>query len=767
MPHSSYRDRRNRDYSSSPRGKPKLRDHKSRSGRRYREEESDKIPFLDRSGRHSNSDYSDDDGRRRRGSWERRRPNRRRSDYSSDEDRRRRRGRGRDDDRGRGRGYESDRRRNREPQLIQERFTFRYQSFGNVVQILLFGVVGRFMEKYPESDRRTVESPSSYTDMQTNKEAVREQKLCEEGNTKIKKINRQFEKSMPMKTMYKVSLLVPVCDFVLDIVCVLMMKNTLFWLGVLALFFSCRNALIGHFVHTCYIYPLFVKIETFGVLLIPGYWCTLPFASHPFRLQLEFTAWLAGWFAWPVRLALQCYFALRELQNGGEMRVDNTDVQQMGFVNAIARPLPNFLVKYFAYKDGYLSKEIFFLAGALGVLNFSFIWLQHITNGAIRGIKLMQMRHVNAPEQEVHFRIRNGISALAWSPDNRTILIGMRNGYLQTLEVELKQKKKVTSTFSSCLYLDPLWSGRGHRDAISDACFSNCCKLAVTVGLDCKVCVWETHVGGSRRSNDWEWRVLQKHNFHRDSIRVCAMSSNLKWIASGSDDGELICWEWEARDEEELVWQFGSRDKDEGVIMVGFDPNNEKVVGGGDRGSIKVFSLRKHKFSEVICEFNFSTARPNHGVTKLNRGAIGILSAKQRDIQHTSKKTWVAVLCEKVPSEKGEERGQAYVVDLTDGKKKSSMTLVHWGPIGFAAICKDNTHCITSATSCKIWNMSKGSLVANGQMSVRNHDLYEATKACCGGVSPDGRFVALGSKSGVFSIFDFKNKLRPKIISSR
>jgi len=745
------RDRYDRGYSSSPRGKPKLRDHKSRSKRRYREEQSDKTPFLDRD-RHSDSDYSDDGRRRRRGSYDRRRP-RRRSDYSSDEDRRRT-----DDDRGRGGSYE--------PELSQECLTFRYQSFGNVVQILLFGVVGRFMEKYPESESRAVEGPSSYTDMQTNKEALKEQKLCEEGNRQLKKINNHFHNSKLMKTMYKILLTLPVFDLIVDVLCLCLiwMRNMIFWLGVFALAYSCRNALIGYFIHTCYIYPLCNKIETFCVVLIPGYWCTLPFASHPFKLQLELTAWLAGIVVWPVRLALQCYFALREISPRGDMSLDNTDAQQMGFVNALARPLPNILVKYLAYNSGYLSVKFLLLSGALGVLNLSFIWLQHVTNGAIRGIKQMQMRHVNEPEQEVHYRFRNGISAMAWSPDNKTILIGSRNGYLQTLEVQLRKKKEVTRTCPSYLYCGPLWSGRWHRDTITDACFSNCGKFAVTVGLDCKVCVWETHVG-RRRRNDYKWRVLQKHGFHQDSIRVCAMSSNRKWIASGSDDGELICWEWESRDERELVWQFGSRDYDEGVIMVGFDHINEKVVGGGDRGSIKIFSLRRGSKGEVFFEFNFSIQR-NRRVTKLNRGAIGILSAKQRDKQHTSKKTWVAVLCVEVPSEKGETRGRAYVVDLADGKNKSSMTLVHWGPIGFAAICKDNTHCITSATSCKIWNMSKGSLVANGQMSVPSHDLYEATKACCGGVSPDGRFVALGSKSGVFSIFDFKNKLRPKIISS-
>lgn len=101
------------------------------------------------------------------------------------------------------------------------------------------------------------------------------------------------------------------------------------------------------------------------------------------------------------------------------------------------------------------------------------------------------------------------------------------------------------------------------------------------------------------------------------------------------------------------------------------------------------------------------------------------------------------------------------MLDLEEGTRVTSMTMVHQSPIGFVGIFKDKTHCISSATSSKIWDMHSGMVVANGQVIVRSQEEVAGLCATCGAISPDGRWVAVGSKSGLFSVFDFKNKMKP------
>jgi len=253
--------------------------------------------------------------------------------------------------------------------------------------------------------------------------------------------------------------------------------------------------------------------------------------------------------------------------------------------------------------------------------------------------------------------------------------------------------------------------------------------------------------------------VIKDHQLHRDKIYTCSISSDERFIASGGRDGELVCWDWQAgggkyADENCIFTKLGKR---ESVVMVGFDPRVERVVAGGDLGTIKVLSLCQKDYGSEVATFLMKG-------TRLNRGAFGILSTVDRKKREKTD-TWVACVCSTVLSSDGTKKfGQMQVLDLSLGKIITAMTMVHQSPIGFVAIFKDKSHCISSATSSKIWDMNKGIVVGNGQVTVRTQQEVAGLCATCGAISPDGRWVAQGSKSGVFSIFDFRNKRRPPVM---
>jgi len=568
------------------------------------------------------------------------------------------------------------------------------------------------------------------------------------GDHRIKLINKNLQNGCAAKIIFQLVVVLPIFDLLFDIVslCYMMQAMHVFLIGLIFLVYTFRNALIGYFMLACYKYPLMVNSHTIKIVLVPAYWTILPFVGHPFKYQLELAAWISCFILWPFRLVIQCWIALQEIRKGGKLGQHFTDLLQMGYVNAIGRTVPMFLIKIFAYSSGMLPLILLATSSILGLLNFFFIWLQLKTNGAECGVKQTRNRNLVKPKQIVPFKMSTAISAVAWSPDGKTVLIGMENGSLQILEAEALKKGERGR---------PMWSCEMHTKTVSDACFSPSGHYAVTTGYDGIVNVWQTHVG----KRNMKWKLIKDHDLHQDEIHRCSISSDERFIASGGRDGELVCWEWDGHggkytEDECLFKKVGKR---ESVVMVGFDPKVEKVVVGGDLGTIKVLSLCEKSFGTEVASFSMKG-------TSLNCGVCGILSAVDGK-KHEKVDTLVACICSTVPSSDGVKKyGRLQVLDLSLGRIITEMTMVHQNPIGFVAIFKDKSHCISSATSCKIWNMNKGIVVGHGQVPVRTQTDVAGLIATCGATSPDGRWVALGSNAGVFSLFDFKNNMKPPVV---
>jgi len=81
-----------------------------------------------------------------------------------------------------------------------------------------------------------------------------------------------------------------------------------------------------------------------------------------------------------------------EILKGGKLGPHFTDLLQMGYVNAIGRPVPMFFIKLFAHSKGVLPLIPFATSAILGLMNFFFIWLQKKTNGAECGVKVTRNR---------------------------------------------------------------------------------------------------------------------------------------------------------------------------------------------------------------------------------------------------------------------------------------------------------------------------------------------------------------------------------------
>jgi len=747
----------------SPRRRSSGEDRRDRGYRaRHREKRSWKSVSRDRSRARSksnkrrNSYYSSDDERepmkrhdreRESGGYENAGGWARYGEHSGEHRDRRRRGRRRDE----GRRLENKVNGSSPSQFDdiykgqQEIRTFQWGRFSNVLQILLFGWVRRAK---PESKNHTVKYPCLYTDLLSNKAALTEQKKIDVGDHRIKLLNKSLQNGCVAKIIFQLTVVLPILDLLFDVVslCYMMQAMPVFLIGLISLVYTFRNALIGYFMLACYKYPLMVNSHTIKIVLVPAYWTILSFVGHPFTYQIELAAWISGFILWPSRLAIQCWIALLEIRKGGKLGQNFTDLLQMGYVNAIGRPVPMFLIKIFAYSRGLLPLIPFATSSLLGLMNFFFIWLQYKTNGAECGVKLTRNRNLVKPKQIVPFKMSTAISAVAWSPDGKTVLIGMENGSLQILEAEALKKGERGR---------PLWSCEMHTKTVSDACFSTSGHYAVTTGYDGIVNVWQTHVG----KRNMKWKLIKDHNLHRDEIHTCSISSDERFIASGGRDGELVCWEWDTHggkyaDEECLFKKVGKREL---VVMVGFDPKVERVVVGGDLGTIKVLSLCEKSFGSEVASFSMKG-------TRLNCGVCGIFSAVDAK-KHEEVDIWVACVCSTVLSSDGKKKlGRLQVLDLSQGKIITEMTMLHQNPIGFVAIFKDKSHCISSATSCKIWNMYKGIVVGHGQVTVRTQAEVAGLRATCGATSPDGRWVALGSNAGVFSLFDFKNKMIPPVV---
>jgi len=635
---------------------------------------------------------------------------------------------------------------------IHESYMFQYGRFKNVVQLMYLGIVGlppfHTNPEYPDQDKLR---RKFYDDGFSNERANEMEESNDQGRRKVHLMNERMKRgSFVLKLICLVMALVPVLEIFMDVLCIVEMTRPYNLVALLFFVWTCRNGLIGYFVHSCYLWPLTVSLQTVFVILVPAYWRTLPFVGHSFAMRLEIAAW-AGCICWPVRMIMQCWIGFMELTSRGRLGDQNTHLLQMAVSNAIARPILMCFVKWIAWsKAKGFRTEYLVISGALALTNIWFIWLQRTTCGAERGVILRRYHfnvvHSDPKPIDMH---KEAVTAVAWSPDDRTVLLGLDSGMLYELEAEKLKKGEGR----------PKHEWRGHDETVLDACFAISGDYAVSTGKDSKVIVWCS-------SN---WRKAVYHDFHRDKpVRVCEISYDLRHVATGADE-ELCIWEWDKQEgrasEKDCTFHNLGRRNDrrdrnyESIVFIGFNDTSDRVIVGGECGSFLMVSLREKSYGDKIWKRDGLIP---HIVVK---GVSGFLTVRQKK---SPIDIWGIVCCIETATDTANaiKKYEVWVYDIREKEIGFlfKMSHMHDEPVGFLAMCRDRRHCISSGRKCNVWSMVKGTIVGSSKLpSTRPTEGI----ARCGAVSPNGRWVALGVKSGQLFVIDFRHRKRPKTLVSR
>jgi WD40 repeat protein len=154
-----------------------------------------------------------------------------------------------------------------------------------------------------------------------------------------------------------------------------------------------------------------------------------------------------------------------------------------------------------------------------------------------------------------------GRAALAFSPDGRTVAVGLDDGMIRLLGVpDLRARLSLA----------------GHTEAVTTLAFSLDGQHLASSGWDQRIVIWR--VGSGDRV-----ATLPAHKFW---VARVAFSSDGRWLASASADQTIRLWDtatWE-----QAVKLRGHLDE---VHCLAFHPDGQSLVTGGKDGVVKQWSV--------------------------------------------------------------------------------------------------------------------------------------------------------------------------------
>lgn len=613
-----------------------------------------------------------------------------------------------------------------------------------------------------ETSRSITGMPTAYK--KDDKQTAAEMHETYAGNGIVHKKTERIRKDCGSRVLLHAMVWIPLIDMVVDLIIMIgFFRNGWLLLYSIVFVYTCRSGLIGYFLHSQYHYTLQVNFATVINTLVPLAWGRIGEVYHDFILKLEITAWL-GFIQWPVRMGIQSFVTYLELRGGpgrppavGE---NHLDMLQLAVVNAIARPVPMFLVQFIAYSRGDLPLMWLVISGSTGVLCFWWLYFQTSTKGAIRGLQAVKQRTLLQPSPREIAKFNNHVTCMDWSPDGKTILIGFSDGRIQAMLFGIKDRKP---TIDKAPYFE---IGAHNQEIVNDCHFAPNGEFAVTCGNDSEVCVW--HTSQSRIGLDPRigWKMEANHKEHRKAhVLKVKFSPTMTYVASGCEDGDLLIWDWDHQTRDSHadhveIHQLSRTDRPgprDNITMIGWDDKGTRCVACTRGGRCIEVTIRGQKIREIDFGINGTVSMGAVGhhilLTLGNGNNINMYDSKK---DNTSRR-FVAVLCLRNNSENMKDVTEIVVKDLYQGGTLRKMCLPHGNPVGYVAICKDTMHCVTAATSTKLWNMQTGECTGSGQMDVDRWEKLRVVAANCGAIHPSGRWVCLGSKNGQITAFDFSN----------
>jgi len=162
-------------------------------------------------------------------------------------------------------------------------------------------------------------------------------------------------------------------------------------------------------------------------------------------------------------------------------------------------------------------------------------------------------------------RDRNGVQAVAFSPDGKTLASGSRDKTVRLWDVASGKELHVLSS---------------HTEWVSSVAFSPDGKTLASGSLDNTIKLWDVASG----------QELKTITGHDDSVLSVAFSPDGETLASGSTDQTIRVWEITSRKEIKFFKvRTGS------IYSVKFSPNGETLASGGGDNTIRLWDINSEK----------------------------------------------------------------------------------------------------------------------------------------------------------------------------
>ena len=162
-------------------------------------------------------------------------------------------------------------------------------------------------------------------------------------------------------------------------------------------------------------------------------------------------------------------------------------------------------------------------------------------------------------------RDRNGVQAVAFSPDGKTLASGSRDRTVRLWDVASGRELHI-------LY--------NHTDWVYSVAFSPDGKTLASGSKDNTIKLWDVASG----------QELKTITGHDDSVLSVAFSPDRETLASGSTDQTIRVWEIASRKElKSFKVRTGS------IFSVKFSPNGETLASGGGDNTIRLWDINSEK----------------------------------------------------------------------------------------------------------------------------------------------------------------------------
>ena len=118
----------------------------------------------------------------------------------------------------------------------------------------------------------------------------------------------------------------------------------------------------------------------------------------------------------------------------------------------------------------------------------------------------------------------------------------------------------------------------GHTNRIRALDFMPDNQHFLTAGLDNQILIWNINTGNNQVFTTVE-----------SQVQVLAVENSGRWVAGGTEDGQIILWETAKPENKIVLYQ----EKGNEVLALSFDPSGTLLASGDRNGNVKIWNLER------------------------------------------------------------------------------------------------------------------------------------------------------------------------------